>query len=120
MHVLDSNMTFSAFEVVNRKNNSTRQYKWWKLDSSWRRNCVFTDRLYLPLAKNRTENIALSLHEIKPLMFFNVPLFIFLNEIQGKAEYIPRASYGRFNPYVFTFHLETETIDYFSILTMHV
>ena len=97
------------FEAVNRKNNSTRQYIWWKLDSSRRINGVFTDRLCLPLAKNRTENIALSLHEIEPLTFFNVPLFIFLNEIQGKQN-IPRALYGRFDPSVFTFNLETETV----------
>ena len=65
------------FEALNRKNNSTRKYIWWQLDSLQRRNCVFTDGLYLPLAKNRTENIALSLHEIDTLMFFNVPLNLY-------------------------------------------
>ena len=47
------------------------------------------------------------------LTFFNVPLFIFLNEIQGKAvvkKNIPRALYGRFDPFVFTFNLETESV----------
>ena len=51
--------------------------------------------------------------EIDPLTFFNVPLFIFLNEIQGKPfvkKNIPRALCGRFDPYVFTFNLETETV----------
>ena len=66
------------------------------------------------------ELVALSLHEIDTLTFFNVPLFIFLNEIHRGKQNIPRASYGRFNPYVFTFHLETETIEKFSILTIHV
>ena len=39
-------------------------------------------------------------------------LFIFLNEIQGKAfvRRILRALYGSFDPYVFTFNLETETV----------
>ena len=31
----------------------------------------------LPLAKNRTENIALSLHEIDTVMFFNVLLQLY-------------------------------------------
>ena len=39
-------------EALNRKNNSTRKYKWWQLDSLRRRNCIFADRLCLPLAKN--------------------------------------------------------------------
>ena len=40
-------------------------------------------------------------------------MFIFLNEILGEAfvkKNIPRALYGRFDPYVFTFNLETETV----------
>ena len=65
------------FKALNRKNNSSRKYKWWQLDSLRRRNCVFTDRLCLPLAKNKTENIALSLHEIDTLTFFNVPLQLY-------------------------------------------
>ena len=51
--------------------------------------------------------------EINPLTFINVPLFIFLNEIHGKAfvkKNIPRALYGLFDPYLFTFNLETETV----------
>ena len=44
--------------------------------------------------------------------FFNVPLFILINEIQGKhlLRRIPCASHGRFNSYVFTFDLETGTV----------
>ena len=40
-----------------------------------------------------------------------------LNEIQGKAD-IPRPLYRRFDPYVFTFNLETETVStfYFSVV----
>ena len=40
-------------------------------------------------------------------------MFIFLNEILGRAfvkKNIPRALYRRFDPYVFTFNLETETV----------
>ena len=37
---------------------------------------------------------------------------VFLNEILGKAfvKNIPRALYGRFDSYYFTFNLETETV----------
>ena len=84
----------------------------WKLDSSRRRNCVFTYRLCLP-------KIELSEVEIDSLMFFNVPLFIFLNEIQGRhlLRRIPRASYRCFNPYVsFGDRSHLYIIDYFSII----
>ena len=41
-----------------------------------------------------------------------MPVFwhLVLNEIQEKAEYIPRVLYRHFDPYVFTFNLETETV----------
>ena len=51
--------------------------------------------------------------EIDPLTFFNVLLFIFLNEMQEKEfvrKKLPCALYGRFDPYVFTFNLESETV----------
>ena len=50
-------------------------------------------------------------------MFFNVPLFIFLNKIQGKTfvRRKRRASYGCFNPYVsFGDRSHIYIIDYFS------
>ena len=100
----------TPFEALNRKNNSTRKYIWWQLDSLRRRNCVFTDRLYLPLAKKRTENIALSLHEIDTLMFFNVPLQLYFYMRYRRKQKIPRALFRHFDPYVFTFNLETETV----------
>ena len=43
----------------------------------------------------------------------NANIGILLNKIQGKAfvkKNIPRALYGRFDPYVYTFNLETETV----------
>ena len=49
--------------------------------------------------------------QINSLTFINV--YIFLNEVLRKAfvkKNIPRALYGRFDPYVFTFNFETETV----------
>ena len=65
--------------------------------------------------KNSPENNSAEL-EIDTLTFFNVPLFVFLNEIQEKAvvkKKILRALYGHFDPYVFTFNLETEVVSTF-------
>ena len=48
--------------------------------------------------------------QINSLTFINVYIF---NEILGKAfvkKNIPPALYRRFDPYVFTFNLETETV----------
>ena len=82
----------------------TAPLKRWKLDSSRRRNYAFTDRLCLP-------KIELSEVEIDSLMFFNVPLFIFLNEIQGKT-FVTEEEHLvlHTDALVLTFHLETEAI----------
>ena len=45
--------------------------------------------------------------------FLRLSVFSFLNEILGKVfvkKNIPRALYRRFDSYVFTFNLETETV----------
>ena len=45
--------------------------------------------------------------------FFRLSVLTFLNEILGKVfvkKNIPRPLYRRFDPYIFTFNLETETV----------
>ena len=51
--------------------------------------------------------------QINSLFKIRLSMFIFLNQTLGKAfvkKNIPRALYGRFDPNVFTFNLETEIV----------
>ena len=80
------------------------------MESSWVKDCVFSDRLFChhPIIALNSAEV-----EIDSLTFFNVPLFIFLDRKYGEKHLlrrIPRALYGRFDPYIFTLNLVTETI----------